>query len=272
MISIITAVRNQLPMNKIFYEKLVETTTIPYELVVIDNNSNDGTREFFNTVSDSVVENPDNYSYPHCQNQGIEASNSEYLAFFNNDLILTKGWAEHAIRIMTEKDIDVLSFSTNDSLGDKKYQKKVNRRWKRIKYPVLKLFGINIFSLKLALKLTYSNIDNFSSNRFEKFGDETVEGFSGSCIMMKRSALAKVGFWDERIQAGDFDLANRVKERSLIYQDIRPIQLALGIYFHHYQRLTLRHGFVPFVDREKLISIEDKWGDKAEELRKDVVG
>lgn len=53
MISIITAIYNQLPMNQIFWEYLNKYTTVPYELIVIDNGSNDGSIEFFRDLAKS---------------------------------------------------------------------------------------------------------------------------------------------------------------------------------------------------------------------------
>ena len=37
MISIITAIYNQLAMNRIFYDSIVETTDSEFELIIIDN-------------------------------------------------------------------------------------------------------------------------------------------------------------------------------------------------------------------------------------------
>jgi glycosyltransferase involved in cell wall biosynthesis len=92
MISIITAVFNQRGMNQLFYEKLVEYTENPFELIIIDNNSTDGSREYFeNKKFVKLIKNDGNYSYPFCQNQGIKAAKYDYLAFLNNDIIVCPG-------------------------------------------------------------------------------------------------------------------------------------------------------------------------------------
>ena len=83
MISIVTAVHNQIGMNRLFYETLKRNTRNVYELIIIDNNSTDGSREFFREHADTVIENPGNYSYPYCQNQGIAAARYDYLVFLN---------------------------------------------------------------------------------------------------------------------------------------------------------------------------------------------
>jgi hypothetical protein len=51
------------------------------------------------------------------------------------------------------------------------------------------------------------------------------------------------------------------------------MQLTLGVYIHHFQRLTLRSKkLVPFADQKNIISLKEKWGDKVEALYKDVIG
>ncbi|MDD2962187.1 MAG: glycosyltransferase [Muribaculaceae bacterium] len=72
MITIITAIYNQLPMNKLYWEYLNRYTTVPYELIIVDNGSTDGSLEFFQNLEKyypvTVIANDGNYSYPYCQN------------------------------------------------------------------------------------------------------------------------------------------------------------------------------------------------------------
>lgn len=42
MLTIITAIYNQLDMNRLYYESIVETTDGDWELIVVDNGSTDG--------------------------------------------------------------------------------------------------------------------------------------------------------------------------------------------------------------------------------------
>ncbi len=273
MFTIITSVYNQLDMNKLFYETLKKNTSLPFELIVIDNNSNDGTREFFSEKADVLITNEENFSYPYCQNQGIRSAKFEYLAFFNNDILVSKNWDKKILKIMTEKEIDVISFATNDHLENKRLQRKLHKKWKKIKYTLRALFGTGITTLQWMVKLMYGDFDKFCAKRFAKFQDAVIEGFSGSCILVKKSALEKIGMWDERMQVADFDLFFRVKERSINYNDIKPVQLALGVYFHHFQRLTLRSKNLPlFADQKNIISLKEKWGDKVESLYANVIG
>lgn len=81
MISIITAVHNQLSMNQFFVKHLQKATRNRYELIVIDNASTDGSADFFESVGATVIRNAVNYSYPYCQNQGIAKARHDWLAF-----------------------------------------------------------------------------------------------------------------------------------------------------------------------------------------------
>jgi glycosyltransferase involved in cell wall biosynthesis len=258
-------------MNKLFYETLKKNSTLPFELIIIDNNSTDGSLEFFRTVTDKVIANTDNYSYPYCQNQGIRVAKYDYLAFFNNDMLVCDRWDVRILDIMKHQDIEVISFATNEFLENKKAQRNIQRKWKRVKYSLRAIFGINYKVLKWMIKLTYGNFDAYCSKRYKEFGETVREGFTGACIMVSRSGLAKVGEWDERIQAADFDIFCRTKQRSLEKGDIKPLQVALGIYFHHFQRLTLQSANLPvFKDKANLITMDEKWGERVGVLMKDI--
>jgi GT2 family glycosyltransferase len=272
MISIITSVHNQLGMNRLFYETLKKYTTLPHELIIIDNNSTDGSCEFFESRADILIKNPENYSYPYCQNQGIERASGDYLAFFNNDVLVSPHWDARLMEVLRVEKMDIVTLATNDHLESKEAQLRLNRRWKYIKYPLRTLFGNSYFSLKSMAFLTYGNWNDFCEKRFQRFGNETVEGFSGSSVMMKRSALDKVGLWDEKILDADFDLFYRTKCRAMEVKDILPVQVALGIYFHHYQRLTTNSSFAPYADAKNLIPLKVKWGNLEKELTRDIVG
>jgi GT2 family glycosyltransferase len=272
MISIITSIHNQLGMNKLFYETLKKYTTLDYELIIVDNNSTDGSLEYFRERADILISNPHNYSYSHCQNQGIHRASGEYLAFFNNDILVSPNWDARILEILKGDKMDIVTCATNDHIESKEAQTRLNRKWKYIKYPLRAIFGTGYFSLNSMAWLTYGNWENFCDKRYQKFGYRTVEGFSGSSVIMKRSALDKVGMWDEHILAADFDLFFRTKCRALEVKDILPVQVALGVYFHHYQRLTASSEWKPYADAKNLVSLQHKWGELEKELSRDIVG
>src|SRR5271157_5234236 len=100
MLSVITAIYNQLPVNRLFLEHLRRHTRLPFELIIVDNHSNDGSGDFFRAAGAKVIANDGNYSYPRCQNQGLRVAQHEWLAFLNNDLIVSPGWDQRLMEVM----------------------------------------------------------------------------------------------------------------------------------------------------------------------------
>ncbi|MBN1576340.1 MAG: glycosyltransferase family 2 protein [Chitinispirillaceae bacterium] len=259
MISIITAIYNQLPMNRLYCEYLNRFTGNPFELIIVDNGSTDGSAEFFERHGARVIRNGGNYSYPRCQNRGIQAARYDVLVFLNNDLIVSPQWDLHALAIMDYHGLEIGSCCATDRTETSNSTRSSQRLWKYVRNPLLFLFGPRHCNLKLMLALRYGNWETWNDRRRQKFGNSISEGIAGSNVIMRRSALSKVGRWDERIQAADFDLAIRTKLRSIERKDIKPVHLLLGVYLHHYIRLTYKKRYPPFIDGANLIALNKKW-------------
>jgi GT2 family glycosyltransferase len=262
MLSIISAVHNGLPMNKLFVQNLKKYTYHPYELIIIDNNSTDGSREFFKAEGAKVIENKLNYSYPYCQNQGIAQSENEVLVFINNDVIVSPHWDKRMLEAADHGGFEIITPVGIEMVETEARTRALKRKWLRIKNP-LSLLGFSMLNLKLMHRLMYGNWEKFSNTQFDRFGYQTREGFVGNTVMMRRTVLDKAGKWDERIQGADFDLYLRSKQRNEQFNDLKPIHMALGVYIHHYIRLTVKSSRAPFADKDNMISVEQKWGNDA---------
>lgn len=257
-LSIITAVYNQLAMNQIYWENLVKHTQHSFELIVIDNASTDASADFFESVGARVIRNAGNYSYPVSQNQGIAIAKGEWLAFLNNDIIVSPGWDDTLIANAEHNQLDVITSCGIERIESKAATKQLRRRWNRIR-GLLGLFGTGRNSLLLMHKWMYGNWAAFSKNRQDKFKHQAVEGFVGNTVMFSRRALQILGPWDETQQGADFDLFLRTAMRAREVGDIRPMHIALDCFNHHYIRLTMKGGYPPFVDKDKLIALDQKW-------------
>lgn len=261
MLSIITAIYNQLDMNKLYYEYLKKYTDNVFELIIIDNNSNDGSRAYFESLGEgvTVIANKENYSYPHCQNQGISVAKYDYLVFLNNDLLVSPHWDSRMLEVLGKNDYHVVSLGSNDRLYDKKTTQKLAFRWKMVKYPLITLLGQRGVSLRLMRTLTYGSWKRFTEKKFRRYGLSMTKGFSGSAIAMTRTALEKIGAWDEQQQSADFDTFFRTCHRAETVGDLQILSIINGIFIHHYRRLTLYVSYPPFADKDNLSSIDKKW-------------
>jgi glycosyltransferase involved in cell wall biosynthesis len=260
MISIITAVYNQLSVNRIYWEHLVECTGNKFELIIVDNGSTDGSAEFFESVGARVIRNKANYSYPHSQNQGISLARYDWLAFLNNDIIISRDWDRRLMDSMDKNGLEVATACGIEHVENRSVTRKLKKRWKVIKN-VLSLFGYSGVNLKLMHRLMYGNWDAFCDKRYERFKYQIKEGFVGNTIMVRRSAIDKIGVWDERIQSADFDLYLRSKRRMIESGDMRPSHICLDVFVHHYIRLTTKAIHPPFADRDNLIALREKWSE-----------
>ena len=265
MISIITAVYNQLDMNKLFWEYLRKYTANPFELIIIDNGSNDGSREFFESQACAghdvtVIANDGNYSYPHCQNRGIAAAKHDVLVFFNNDLLVSPNWDTRMLEVLGKDGREVLSFSSNDRLHDIRETSMIRRRWKLVKKPLIFLFGTRLFSLKLMLRLMYRDWEKHCDEIFKRHGFSFTVGFSGAAIAATRKAVEKLSMWDRTQQAADWNLFFASCDRAEKHGDISPMSTVDGIFMHHYSRLTFAcEKWPPFKDADNLRECGCDW-------------
>lgn len=271
-ISIITAVHNQLEMNQVFMEFLRKNTKNSFELIVIDNASSDGSAEFFSVQPEVLlIQNQHNYSYPYCQNQGIDVATGEYLFFANNDIIVGQDWDQQLIDTLNHHQLSAVTTS-----GIERIQSQWATRWFKFKWRLVKAIFYDAKHKKKSIlnmhRKMYGDWDAFTQQRQRRFGQDILEGFVGNVVMIKASEMDKVGRWDETIQGADFDLYLRLKQRQREIGDVKPLHIALGTFIHHFIRFTLadpNNKPVPFKDADLLRSVESKWGDVATEYLQD---
>ena len=245
-------------MNRLFFESLKKYTNHPFELIIIDNASTDGSADYFEAVGAKVIRNDRNYSYPYSQNQGIELATYPYYAFLNNDIIVAPHWDKKLIAAMDAHGLEVVTGCGIERSESPKTTLALGRRWKLIRN-VLSVFGNGFGVLKAMHAIMYGNWEAFSKKRADRFGTKVMEGFVGNTVFCHRNAIDKVGKWDERIQAADFDLYIRCKKRNLEVGDIKPVHIVLAVFNHHFIRLTVKAKPVGFADNDRLIPLEEKW-------------
>ena len=258
MISVITAVHNHLAMNRVFLKHLKANTRSPFELIVIDNASNDGSADFFEQNGAIVLRNEENLSYPRSQNMGIERAKFQWFAFLNNDVIVSRNWDTVLMQSMLHNELEVATSCGIEQVESPAGTRQLRRRWRWVR-SLVGMAGTGLSQLEWMHRLMYPHWQSFCTDRQVHFRRQVVNGFVGNTVMMRRSALDKIGLWDERIQQADFDLYLRVAARRRSHGDLRDMHIALDCFVHHYIRWTANSGHAPFADRETLIGLDDKW-------------
>ncbi len=75
-------------------DSLAKLDFADYEVIVVDNGSTDGSREMIEEQYPEVrlLKLPDNMGFAIACNEGIKASNAEYIVLLNNDIEVTPDW------------------------------------------------------------------------------------------------------------------------------------------------------------------------------------
>ena len=95
LVSIIIPVFNQVEYTMQCLEALKKHTPEElYELIIVDNNSIDGTHEYLSGINDNVkiITNNENQGFTIACNQGAREAQGKYIVFLNNDTIPLDGW------------------------------------------------------------------------------------------------------------------------------------------------------------------------------------
>ena len=73
-----------------------------YEVIVIDNGSNDGSVEMLRNdyAWAKVIANEKNLGFAKANNQGFEIAKGDYLFMLNNDTLVTENWLENMLAIV----------------------------------------------------------------------------------------------------------------------------------------------------------------------------
>lgn len=182
------------------------------EVVLIDNSSNDGSREYFeekyNKNNFKLIFNNENLGFAKAVNQGIKNSQGEYLILLNSDVIAKNNFVD-LIKYL-EKNKNVGLVGPRMVYGDGRLQYSFGR------FPSL----INEFSRLFWLykimpwgTVTWKN--KFSKNIFENISK--VDWVTGGCMAISREVIEKIGKLDENYYFGveDMDICCQIKKAGL---------------------------------------------------------
>jgi GT2 family glycosyltransferase len=97
-ISFVTPLFNCIGYTREYLRTLAQTVpNVAYEIVLVDDLSTDGTRQFLKNLSNPpyrVFLNQSNEGFAKSSNIGARHAKGKYLCFLNNDLLLRPGWMD----------------------------------------------------------------------------------------------------------------------------------------------------------------------------------
>lgn len=215
LVSIIVLNWNNLPYLRRCVGSVFAHTRPPFELIIVDNGSTDGSRRYLKALvrqhrNVKVVLNPSNIGAPAGRNCGLALAEGDFLAFLDSDTVVTNGWLERLLRWM---EID----------------------------PTLGMVGpCSNFASGQQIEVDYRNL-----KEMHEFAQRWCERNCGSgletsalisfCVLMRRSVIEAIGGMDARfglIMHEDIDHSLRARVAGF------RCWLALDAFVHHYGNRT----------------------------------
>ena len=258
MLSIIVAVHNQLGHNQLFLEGVQRYTTGPYEVIVIDNHSTDGSAEFFEANGCRVLRNDRNLCYPESMNLGSDVANGEFLCHINNDLYVAPNWNGFLIEAMGRHRLDAASPLGLEMMPTVSLTDWMQGRWAAIGQGRLSS-GKGIDQLRTMIQAMYGDWERYCREAHRAFSSTMFDGIVGSCVMIRRSTYDALGGLDERIQSADWDLYYTLRKREQLIGDMKRCTVVGASFVHHFIRATVKSKREPFACTHERWTIDRKW-------------
>ena len=240
--SVIVVAVDGLPFTRLCLESVLEhTESPPFELIVVDNGSRDGTRDYVERLAKRdgrvrVIRNDQNRGFAAAVNQGLAEARGDTLVLLNNDAVVPRGWLIRLARHLLHEHLGAVGPVTNRIGTDAEID---------VEYT------------------TYGEFLDFAEVIAERNAGERrgVQMLAMFCLATRRDVVDRIGPLDEQFEIGMFeddDYAERLRR-----SDYR-LALAEDVLVHHFGEASFGKLFASG-ERDALMRanrerFEKKWG------------
>ena len=182
---------------------------IDTQILVVDNNSTDGSKAFFEGRFNNVqfIWCEENAGFSKANNLGLTKAVGQYILFLNPDTILPEDCLEKCITYFNKTGIEGgLGIRMIDGTGQ--YLKESKRGFPGTFTAFCKLSGLT------ALFPNSKIFARYYLGHLNEFENAEIEVLAGAFIMVAKKVLDQVGGFDERffMYGEDIDLSYRIKK------------------------------------------------------------
>ncbi|MBW5447382.1 glycosyltransferase [Cohnella sp. CFH 77786] len=213
--SIIIPTYNQLHFLKKCLRSIEEHTESPYEIVVVDNASSDGTAEYLQSLRGQVrfriLET--NQGFSGAVNVGLMMSKGRTIALLNNDTVVTEKWLRNLLYCLnSDPGTGMVGPVTNYISGEQK---------------------IHVHYRKLEEMHAFARKHNHRRPAMWRDSD-WLRGF---CLVFRRELFEEIGYFDEGFEIGnfednDYNIRVRLAGKRLV--------IAGDTFIHHFGSVSMR--------------------------------
>lgn len=192
------------------------TKGVDYEIIVVDNASEDGSDQAARDLEAKVIKNDKNLGFAKANNQGVKASSGDFVLFLNSDTVITGNLLKEMVSWMRKNpDAGVSTCALKNKDGSIQatggYFPTLIRvfSWMTIQdFPLVDKL-IKPFH-PLHSKAGFSRGEDFYSSKKE------LDWVTGAFLLVQKDILEKVGGWDETffMYVEETDLCYRIKKEG----------------------------------------------------------
>lgn len=235
-ISIIVVNHNGLQMTKNCLNTLFASNAKSSEIILVDNNSSDGSKEYFKKLEKKyanivLISNSTNNGFAEANNQGYRISRGKYVCFLNNDTLVSKNFIHpllHALR----SDPNAAAVQP------------------LMLFPDLTIDSVGSFMTPTGFLYHRAHRQKVNAHNLN---DSDVYTLKGACMLWKKSVLQKIGVFDESYFAyfEETDLCHRALNHGYTLRFISESKI---IHFGGYTSNRLHQEFVQFFNTKNRIT------------------
>ncbi|MGB4845562.1 MAG: glycosyltransferase [Ferruginibacter sp.] len=182
---------------------------IDAEIIVVDNNSTDGSREFLEPLFPKVkfIWADKNTGFARANNQAAAIAKGDFILFLNPDTIIPEDCIENCLRFFKEhKEVGALGIRMIDGTGS--FLKESKRAFPSPMTSLYKLSGLARLFPRSKIFSTY-HLGHLDENK-----NHEVDVLAGAFMLVPKKILDEVGLFDERffMYGEDVDLSFRIQK------------------------------------------------------------
>lgn len=202
-VSVVTPNYNGERFLKTFFESLNDDSELIGEVIIVDNGSTDGSREYIKNSSFNfpvvLIENSENLGFSPAVNQGIKKAQNDYIFSLNNDTEIKKGSIKALVDLISSNDnifsvqAKMLQYDNKDLIDD------VGDEYNLLAW-------------------TKKTGENHNSNEYVEV-NEIFSACAGAA-MYKKSILDEIGAFDDNFFAYMEDVDLAIRSRIYGYKNL----------------------------------------------------